>query len=303
MHTHTHTPLTQCFEVPLRYVVDEKVKGLGFGAYGAVIEAYDVEEKKTVAIKKCMQLFDPTQPQRTKSTLRELKLLRHFATRSDTAKGSHPNILNATDIHIPLGNPEDMTEGYLQRRENFTDVYIVLERFTMSLRQLLDTPTEIDEVRRAYFMYQLLQGLAGIFSAKCVHRDLKPENMLINDECELAICDLGSGRGFEEKVDTQMTKLFQTTTQWYRPPEAFLEDIQTDSSQAAEEQMQGVTNTLAQSADIWSCGVILAELMSGGKVLLPGKTHDIISQLRLIFTQVAPITEEQIQELNCKPAV
>ena len=295
--------ITQCFEVPLRYTIDEKVKGLGFGAYGCVTAAYDTKERQTVAIKKCHNLFDASQPQRSKSTLRELKLLRHFTTKTNAPGGSHPNILNAKDIHIPLGNPNDLTEGYLERRKKFTEVYIVLERYTMSLRQLLDTPTEIDVVRRAYFMAQLLQGLKGIFSAKCIHRDLKPENMLINDQCSLAICDLGSGRGYEEKVDAQITKQFQTTTQWYRPPESFLEDIQSDSENAGETTNQGITNTLAQSADIWSCGVILAEMMSDGKVLLAGKSNDIISQLRTIFTEVAPITESDIQKLECKPAV
>eukprot|EP01061_Rhynchopus_euleeides_P007916 TRINITY_DN16978_c0_g1_i1.p1 TRINITY_DN16978_c0_g1~~TRINITY_DN16978_c0_g1_i1.p1 ORF type:complete len:515 (+),score=155.01 TRINITY_DN16978_c0_g1_i1:111-1547(+) len=293
----------ECFEVPLRYTIDEKVKGLGYGAYGAVVEAFDTRERKMVAIKKCMKLFDTSQPHRTKCTLRELKLLRHFSTKTNSPDGSHPNILNATDIHIPLGNPADLNEGYLQRKDKFTEVYIVLERYTMSLRQLLDTPTEIDAIRRAYFMSQLLQGLNGIFSAKCVHRDLKPENMLINDQCALAICDLGSGRGYEENVDSQMTKLFQTTTQWYRPPESFLEDIQSDSAAAGVSTMQGVTNTLAQSADVWSCGAILAELMSGGKVLLPGKPNDILSQLRTIFTEVAPITEDDIKKLSCKPAL
>ncbi|KAJ9468810.1 Extracellular signal-regulated kinase 1 [Diplonema papillatum] len=286
----------ECFELPLRYTVDETMMGLGVGAFGAVVEATDHVLNKKVAIKKWKDVFDPTQPFRTKSTLRELKLLRHFSTKTHCESKSHPNILCAKEILIPLGNPEDSPKSYLERKKEAQDVYVVLEKYTMSLKQLMATNTPLPESLRAYFMFQLLTGLKAIFSASCLHRDLKPENMLIQTaDSGLCICDLGSGREFDGSKDCDMTDLSHTTTQWYRPPESFLQGIQRSVASAVPAKMR-VQN--AQTVDIWSCGVIMAEMMSGGKPLLAGKGNDIISQLTVIFTTIAPIPPEHVESFD-----
>jgi mitogen-activated protein kinase 1/3 len=48
-------------------------------------------------------------------------------------------------------------------------------------------------------MYQLLRGLLYMHSANVIHRDIKPSNLLVNKNCDLKICDLGLGRGFEQE--------------------------------------------------------------------------------------------------------
>ena len=35
-----------------------------------------------------------------------------------------------------------------------------------------------------------------IHSANVLHRDMKPSNLLVNANCDLAICDFGLARGF-----------------------------------------------------------------------------------------------------------
>eukprot|EP01059_Diplonema_ambulator_P017163 TRINITY_DN2914_c0_g2_i3.p1 TRINITY_DN2914_c0_g2~~TRINITY_DN2914_c0_g2_i3.p1 ORF type:complete len:329 (+),score=62.69 TRINITY_DN2914_c0_g2_i3:63-1049(+) len=282
----------ECFEVPPRYVIDENESGLGIGAYGAVVKAYDTKEGKHVAIKKWKELFDTHQPLRTKSSLRELKLLRHFS--------KHPGdhyILNSHEIFIPLGNPEDSEKSYLERKKEFSTVYVVLDLYTFSLKQLLAANLEhpLGVAHRAYFMYQLLNGLQSLFNASCVHRDLKPENLLIkidDEDCRLAICDFGSARGYEAEVDSGITNLYFTTTQWYSPPECFLEQLEKKPDLDTQ-----VTMPNPQAVDIWSCGVILAEMMAG-EPLLPGKAGDHLNQLKQIFTKVAPITEEEVNGLS-----
>ena len=52
-------------------------------------------------------------------------------------------------------------------------------------------------------MYQLLRGLKYIHSASVLHRDLKPSNLLVNSNCDLAICDFGLARGVSEEVRLQ----------------------------------------------------------------------------------------------------
>lgn len=49
-----------------------------------------------------------------------------------------------------------------------------------------------------------------------VHRDLKPSNILVNENCDLKICDFGLAR----LADPQMTGY--VSTRYYRAPEIML---------------------------------------------------------------------------------
>ncbi len=116
-------------------------------------------------------------------------------------------------------------------------------------------------------------------ASRVFHRDLKPNNILINAKCELRICDLGLARAdFADGPDT----LFWTdyvTTRWYRAPELVIEN-QTKYSTAI---------------DIWSCGCIFAEMLSGGKVLFPGKNSQ--NQIELITEVLGALPAQPISNM------
>jgi p38 MAP kinase len=100
-----------------------------------------------------------------------------------------------------------------------------------------------------YFLYQILRGLKYVHSAGVIHRDLKPSNILINENCDLKICDFGLAR----IQDPQMTGY--VSTRYYRAPEIMLTWQKYDVA-----------------VDIWSTGCIFAEMLEG-KPLFPGKDH------------------------------
>ena len=52
----------------------------------------------------------------------------------------------------------------------------------------------LTEKHYEYFVYQLLRGLKYVHSAGILHRDLKPSNLLLNEDCDLQICDFGLSR-------------------------------------------------------------------------------------------------------------
>lgn len=89
-----------------------------------------------------------------------------------------------------------------------------------------------------------------------MHRDLKPSNIVVNENCDLKICDFGLAR----VQDAQMTGY--VATRYYRAPEIMLTWQKYDAE-----------------VDIWSTGCILAEMLLG-KPLFPGTDH--INQFSII---------------------
>lgn len=222
---------------------------LGEGAYGIVCSARHLATGITVAIKK-VEPFD--KPLCCLRTLREITLLQKF-------KG-HENIVLLFDVQKPANFAL------------FNEVYLIQEYLPSDLAKIIQTHVLNDE-HCQYFAYQLLRGLKFIHSANVIHRDLKPSNILINDNCDLKICDFGLARldtpkpveGEPDHAATcRISPLTEyVATRWYRAPEVMLSASQ-----------------YSTSIDLWLVGCILAELFSYTP-LFPGS--DYRNQLNLIF--------------------
>ncbi|ODV91845.1 hypothetical protein CANCADRAFT_432 [Tortispora caseinolytica NRRL Y-17796] len=213
------------FEVTSRYA---NLNPVGMGAFGLVCSGRDTLSEQNVAIKKILKPLSTAVL--AKRTYRELKLLKHL---------HHENVISLYDIFIsPL-----------------EDIYFVTELLGTDLHRLL-TSRPLEREFILYFLYQILRGLKYVHSAGVVHRDLKPSNILINENCDLKICDFGLAR----IQDAQMTGY--VSTRYYRAPEIML-----------------TWQTYDVEVDIWSTGCIFAEMIQG-KPLFPGKDH--INQFNII---------------------
>jgi serine/threonine protein kinase len=59
-----------------------------------------------------------------------------------------------------------------------------------------------------------------IHSANVIHRDLKTSNLLVNNDCDIKICDFGLSRASIIEKDEGMTN--NVATRWYKAPELLL---------------------------------------------------------------------------------
>ncbi|CEP63227.1 mitogen-activated protein kinase HOG1 LALA0_S07e05336g [Lachancea lanzarotensis] len=228
------------FEITNRY---NDLNPVGMGAFGLVCSATDTYTSQPVAIKKIMKPFSTAVL--AKRTYRELKLLKHLR---------HENLICLEDIFLsPL-----------------EDIYFVTELQGTDLHRLLQTrPLEKQFVQ--YFLYQILRGLKYVHSAGVIHRDLKPSNILINENCDLKICDFGLAR----IQDPQMTGY--VSTRYYRAPEIML-----------------TWQKYNVEVDIWSAGCIFAEMIEG-KPLFPGKDH--VHQFSIITDLLGSPPEDVINTI------
>jgi len=83
-----------------------------------------------------------------------------------------------------------------QEYDEKTGVFVVMEYMESDLKLLLESTNEFklteDEVLA--LAYNLLQAIKFIHSANVMHRDIKPANILINNQCNVKICDFGLAR-------------------------------------------------------------------------------------------------------------
>ncbi|KAJ5265222.1 uncharacterized protein N7525_007426 [Penicillium rubens] len=220
----------------------------GCGSAGTICSAHDSIANSKVAIKKISRPFGSTAL--AKRTCREVHLLRNLR---------HDNLINMTDIFI---SPSE-------------DLYIVTDCMMTDLHHLLrasSKPLECQFIQ--FFTYQMLRGLKYIHSAGVIHRDLKPSNILINDNCDLKICDFGLAR----EQDAQMTGY--VATRYYRAPEIML-----------------TWQNYNYAVDMWSVGCILAEMIIG-KVLFPGRNH--VHHFILITELLEKPSEEVMKRVYSK---
>lgn len=58
--------------------------------------------------------------------------------------------------------------------------------------------TNLNESHMTTLVYNLLCALQFMHSASLVHRDIKPANILINERCQVRICDFGLSRSLPQ---------------------------------------------------------------------------------------------------------
>ncbi|KAJ5116104.1 mitogen-activated protein kinase Hog1 [Penicillium angulare] len=204
-------------------------------AFGLICSAKDRILKKVVAIK---------------------KLTRPFGS-ATLAKQAFREIIGLSDVFI---SPKE-------------DLYIVTELMWTNLQQLIAKGPVHDDFAK-YFTYQVLRGLKYVHSAGIIHRDLKPSSLLINENCDLRICNFGHAR----LQDRQMTGY--VATRYYRAPEVML-------------NWQEYT----EKVDIWSTACILAEMLRG-KPLFPATSHT--EQFNLFVQLLGNPSERTVEKIKNK---
>lgn len=149
-----------------------------------------------------------------------------------------------------------------------TKLVLIFEYCDRDLKKYMDVHGErgaLDPVTVRSFMYQLLKGTAFCHENRVLHRDLKPQNLLINRKGELKLGDFGLARAFGVPVNTFSNEV---VTLWYRAPDVLMG-----------------SRTYSTSIDIWSCGCIFAEMISGVPIFRGRDNQDqLLHIMRIIGT-------------------
>jgi serine/threonine protein kinase len=89
------------------------------------------------------------------------------------------------DIIYPIEHLQNYMSKFL---------FIVMDCFDNDLWDILESNFIFTEEYVRNIIYNILRALNFLHSANIIHRDIKPENILIDQNCNIKICDFGLSR-------------------------------------------------------------------------------------------------------------
>ncbi|WP_435246141.1 Stk1 family PASTA domain-containing Ser/Thr kinase [Streptomyces sp. NRRL F-5630] len=157
------------------------------------------------------------------------------------ARLDHPNVVSVFDQNA------DGASVYLAMEyvSGCTLRDVLRERGALSPRAALD------------ILEPVLAGLGAAHRAGLVHRDMKPENVLIGDDGRVKVADFGLVRGVG--TSSQSTGAVLGTVSYLAPEQI--------SDDAVDER-----------ADVYACGIVLFEMLTGGKPYLGDTPAQVLYQ-------------------------
>ncbi|MGW1839770.1 Stk1 family PASTA domain-containing Ser/Thr kinase [Streptomyces sp. NPDC002067] len=168
------------------------------------------------------------------------------------AKLSHPNVVGVFD---------QGTDG--------TYVYLAMEYVAgCTLRDVLRERGALQPRAALDVLEPILAALGAAHRAGLVHRDMKPENVLIGDDGRVKVADFGLVRTVGAHTDTTGAVLGTVS---YLAPEQ-IEDGTADAR-----------------VDVYACGVVLYEMLTGAKPHTGGTAAQVLH--RHLHEDVAPPSE------------
>lgn len=229
----------------------KELQYLVMGNNGLVCKAIDTQTGKRVVISKRDSLFSKTYCQRD---LRELQVI----WRLQKALGEDLPVPPLVDIICEPAN-QPIGEG--------TKFYVVQEAKEGTIEIILQASQLPNAEQVKILIYQLIRALKLFHSAGIIHRCIRTNDILVDADCDLAVCDfrLAAVNGLESDPNFELlrfTDSYRVEHLHYWAPEVLINE------------------EITPVVDIWSAGCILAELLTGVKLF---GSSDVRGQLNLIF--------------------
>ena len=74
------------------------------------------------------------------------------------------------------------------------ELFLVIEYLPSDLKSILVRPEMLTKESAKLIMFNTLKAISYLHKANIVHRDIKPANILVDEDCNVKLCDFGLAR-------------------------------------------------------------------------------------------------------------
>jgi serine/threonine protein kinase len=209
--------------------------------------------------------------------LREISILRCLSNILNTDNNyEHPNIITLTDICWYDG-----------------ELSMIMPKMCMCLYDAVKSDS-LNNIQKIKISHGLITAVGFLHTNNIIHRDIKTDNVLLDDDMSMKLCDFSLSKLFDDKMEeTGVTHTPEVGTSTYRAPEQIWEDW------------------YSFSADVWSIGVVILEMVNGIiKASKDKSAYNYIMDLRRKFgsSHLSKLLKSILQKdpdvrINCKEAL
>jgi serine/threonine-protein kinase len=209
------------------YCYNPNNEPLGSGAMGTVYLGYNCNTGEKIAVK------------RVKDYYANNEMIRKRAMQEASQAYRHPNLVEMIGYceYAPGAGPIFILSKFVSGMQ--------ISEYVRKYQYLGENPDRVEKM--CYIIYQVLDALDYIHFRGVIHRDIKPSNIMIEEESNIRLMDLGISQISEG--NTFSLSGFIGTPQ-YSAPEQILRDKNTDTK-------------INASTDIYELGVTFYELLTG----------------------------------------
>ncbi len=226
-------------EIMARYIMGDE---LGRGAIGQVTEATDEHLKRNVAIKILQE----------NSGLDRDRIARFIAEAQIIAQLEHPTIVPVHEIGLMPGGLPYFTMKKVRGK---------LLSEVINERRVDNSNDFVRYRKRLLRRFSLLcNGIAYAHSRGVVHRDLKPDNIIIGEYGEIQIMDWGLAKVLSDSSVVKPSEV--STVRNNHSMSTMVGSIAGTPSYMSPEQARGELDKISPASDIFSLGLLLAEIIT-----------------------------------------
>ena len=240
---------------------------IGEGGMGEVYRARDTQLNRSVAIKVLPELF-ASDAERLARFTREAQTL---------AALNHPNI---AQIHGLEGDP---STGSGQAGRPLALVMELVEGEDLSA--LIDRGA-IPVAEALLIARQIADALEAAHELGIVHRDLKPANVKVRSDGTVKVLDFGLAKAMDS-VEAGFSRPDKSPTLTARATQVGM--IVGTAAYMAPEQAKG--KAVDKRADIWAFGVVLYEMLTGGRAFEGESTTELLAAVMMKEPDLAALPE------------
>lgn len=215
------------------------VRCLGIGGMGEVHLVRHLQLNSFRALKLLRANFSGNDSKETERFLREARI---------AARIHHKNIVSVMDVE------NDTVSGFL---------YIVMEYIDGSSLQEILNGNHLPESQAVHIISEVVNGLAAAAEHGLVHRDIKPSNIMISQEGEVKLADLGIAKASDADVSGTLT----------------MENAVVGTPAYASPEQCSDAHDVDVRADIYSLGATLYELVTGRAPFSGANPFDTIAHV------------------------